>query len=160
MISVRQRAPVRGRVYPQTLRRRATRLLTMMGVQGAELSVLLTDDAEMRTLNAQWRGKDVPTDVLSFPQEDGPRPPGMPRALGDVVISLETAERQQRRGALPRLRDALGGDPGWSLADEVAFLLLHGVLHLLGHDHVEPDETAVMEALEAELLPRLVRGRR
>ncbi len=160
MISIRQRAPVRARVHPQTLRRRGTRLLTMMGVEGAELSVLLTDDAEIRTLNAQWRGKDLPTDVLSFPQEDGPRPPGVPRTLGDVVISLETAERQRLRGALPRLRDTLGGDPGWSLADEVTFLLLHGVLHLLGHDHVEPDETAAMEALEAELLPRLVRGRR
>ncbi|MCP4870928.1 MAG: rRNA maturation RNase YbeY [Proteobacteria bacterium] len=95
-----------------------------------ELSVVLMDDATIRPLNKQWRNKDEATDVLSFPLEEGP-------ILGDVVISVETARR--------RLNDE------WNLGDELLFLLIHGVLHLLGHDHLEGDEQAVMEAAEQAL---------
>ena len=83
-----------------------------------EISVVLCDDLFIQSLNAQWRGKDTPTDVLSFAQEDDPH------LLGDIVISLPTAARQA---------DAAG----WTLENEVALLEIHGLLHLLGYD----DET-------------------
>lgn len=164
MISLLQRAPVRGRIPVATLRRRATKLLAAIGRGDDELVVVLTDDDEIQALNRDYRGKDQPTDVLSFPQEEGeamPLPPGEPVPLGDVIISLDTAERQLADGCLPRLWPALQSDgpPEWTLMDEVTFLLLHGVLHLIGHDHMEPDEAAEMEALEAKLLPGLL-GRR
>ncbi len=157
MISVLQRPTVRGRVWPSTLRRRAARLLDQLQVGEAELVVTLTDDAEIRSLNAEWRGKDKPTDVLSFPQ-DAPHFPGVPRTLGDIIISVETAERQAGEGALPRIRQEIGAR-SWTLLDEVSFLMLHGLLHLLGHDHMEEAEALVMEAKEAELLPCLFGSR-
>ncbi|MCB9549376.1 MAG: rRNA maturation RNase YbeY [Myxococcales bacterium] len=158
------RATVRGQVWPATIRRRATRLLAALGRPDAELSIVLTDDAEVQELNAAWRGKDEPTDVLSFPQEEGsamPTAPGYEPPLGDIMISLETAARQAREdGCLPRLWAAVGSPdaaPDWSLLDETTFLLVHGVLHLLGFDHMTPEEAAVMEAQEAALLPALLR---
>ncbi len=107
------------------------------GGEALELSILLTDDAGIRPLNAQWRNKDVATDVLSFPLEEGP-------VLGDVVISVETAARR---------RDA----ERWRLEDELLFLLLHGVLHLLGHDHHVDEERQAMEAAEQRLWTALGR---
>src|SRR5688572_12775303 len=89
----------------------------------AELSVVFCDDAFIQALNREYRGYDRPTDVLSFPQE--PTPAGT-ELLGDVVISVETAQRQAR-------------EQGHALGHEVAWLLCHGVLHLLGYDD-ETDE--------------------
>ena len=109
----------------------------------AELSVMLCSDAAIQALNGEWRGKEVPTDVLSFPQGD--MPPGAPRHLGDVVISLDTAMRQAT-------------EQGHSLAQEMAVLLVHGVLHLLGHDHDEAAERARMHAEEQRLLAALGGG--
>ncbi len=103
-----------------------------------ELSVVLTDDAGIQPLNQRWRGIDEPTDVLSFPMEEGP-------VLGDVVISTETAARRVQAGP-------------WSLNDELLFLLIHGVLHLLGHDHHEPEARARMEAAEQALWTGLGRA--
>lgn len=166
MITVMQRGTVRGRVLPATIRRRAARLLEAIGRPEDDLCVLLTDDAEIQALNRAWRQKDKPTDVLSFSQLEGdipaPRPAGVPVALGDVVISLETAAEQVADGCLPRLWPALGDSssgPTWDLLAEVTFLLLHGTLHLIGHDHEHDDERAAMEAREAELLPSLLSGR-
>jgi probable rRNA maturation factor len=107
------------------------------GGESLELSLLLTDDAGIRPLNARWRDTDAATDVLSFPLEEGPM-------LGDVVISVETAARR---------RD---GDR-WRLEDELLFLLLHGVLHLLGHDHHVEEERQAMEAAEQRLWTALGR---
>ncbi|MCA9538905.1 MAG: rRNA maturation RNase YbeY [Myxococcales bacterium] len=167
MISVLQRATVRGKVTPSTVRRRAARLLAALNRPDDDLVIVLTDDDEVQALNREYRGKDAPTDVLSFAQMEGPEfpalPAGVPVALGDVVISLPTADRQVADGCLPRLWPALGNPaeaPPWALIDEVTFLLLHGVLHLIGHDHQAPDETARMEALEATLLPGLLNRRR
>ena len=103
-----------------------------------EVSVLLTDDPEIRALNARWRGIDAPTDVLAFPLEEGAR-------LGDVAISLETASRRVNL-------------PHWHLEDELLFLLLHGVLHLLGYDHIEAQDREQMEAQEQALWTILGRG--
>ena len=101
-------------------------LLGLLGLADAELSLSLVGDAAIRELNRTWRSVDRSTDVLAFPleAEPGPGTRAEPRLLGDVVISLDTAARQ-----------ADGG--GWSLAEEVNRLLLHGLLHLVGYDHEE-----------------------
>ncbi len=116
----------------------------------AELSIVLCDDATMAPLNQQWRGKEGPTDVLSFPQEEGEAlalPPGMPRQLGDLVISVDTAARQA---------DELGHD----LRAELQVLVVHGLLHLLGYDHeTGSEDAAVMRAEEDRVLTLLGGGR-
>lgn len=96
-----------------------------------ELSILLVDDAAIRPMNERWRNVDAATDVLSFPMHEGP-------LLGDVVISIETAQRRLRPG-------------DWALEDEVLFLLIHGLLHLLGHDHEQHNERSLMEQAEQQL---------
>jgi len=119
------------------LAQRATIVLSAIDAADAELSVVLCGDDTIRTLNAEWRAKDAATDVLSFPQ--GEMPPGAPRHLGDVVISVDTAQRQ-------------ADELGHALDDELGVLLTHGVLHLLGHDHHEADDRAAMLEEEARLL--------
>lgn len=110
-----------------------------------EVSLLLCGDETIRELNRDYREKDRPTDVLSFPQEEGPAMPlGMaedeiPHMLGDIVISVDTARRQAE-------------EHGWSVQDEVEALFAHSLLHLLGYDHETPGEKAVMRARENELL--------
>jgi probable rRNA maturation factor len=115
---------MRGRRAPALARRlgrAAERLLDRLRLAGAELSILLVSDREMRTLNRRWRGADRPTDVLAFAQRegDGEAPDGV---LGDVVISVDTARRQ-------------AAEHGQALAHEGERLLIHGLLHLLGYDH-------------------------
>lgn len=85
----------------------------------------------MRALNAQYRGKDAPTDVLSFTQETAAPLPGAPRLLGDVVVSVDTAARQAAAG-------------GRTLDDETAQLVIHGVLHLLGYDDATTEGFSTM----------------
>ncbi len=94
-----------------------------LGYPDAELSVGLTGDPEIHALNRDWRHKDRATDVLSFPQLEGEAPRSGRSVLGDVVISMDTAAAQAHRA-------------GRSLEEEVRWLLVHGILHLLGHDHV------------------------
>jgi probable rRNA maturation factor len=106
-----------------------------------EAAILLTDDAEMRALNKQWRGLDKPTDVLSFPR-DAPEIPGQPQYLGDIAVGYDTA-----------LRDA--ESMGRPFEAHMAHLLIHGFLHLLGYDHIEAEDAKVMEPLEVELLASL-----
>ena len=103
------------------LRRSARKLLDRLRLRDAELSILLVSDREMRVLNRRWRGRDRPTDVLSFAQGDG-EPDAPDGLLGDVVISVDTARRQaaERRETVGR---------------EAERLLIHGLLHLLGYDH-------------------------
>lgn len=115
------------------------------GPPGAvELSVVLADDSFVRTLNRTWRGQDRATDVLSFPQQepahlDAPPPADMPLMLGDVVLARETVERDSAAA-------------GVGLAERVSHLVVHGVLHLLGHDHDEPEAERRMRALESRTL--------
>jgi probable rRNA maturation factor len=108
---------------------------------GGEVSVLITDDAEMHDLNKRWRGLDKPTDVLSFPA-DGPEIPGEPIHLGDIALGFETA-----------MRDA--AEMGRSAEAHISHLLVHGFLHLLGYDHIGSADAAVMEKLEAAILAEL-----
>lgn len=106
-------------------------------------------------MNAEWRGEDRPTDVLSFPmvEDVADLMPGMP--LGDIVINLEYAARLLETAEhRARVAGELGVAPEtltWELEDEVEFLLIHGLLHLVGHDHAEPDEEAEMKAMERTL---------
>ncbi len=123
---------------PSALRDDAALMLNAVGEVHAELSVLLCDDGAIRELNRTWRGVDQATDVLSFPQGDD-NPPGAPRALGDIVISLDTAASQ-------------ASELGHSVEVELRVLLAHGLLHLLGHDHDDQDDRAAMEAEEQRLL--------
>ncbi|MBU4533793.1 MAG: rRNA maturation RNase YbeY [Eubacteriales bacterium] len=114
-------------------------------VNGVEVSVALVDDERIRELNRDYRGKDQPTDVLSFPMdEDDMDEAGVPTLLlGDVVISIPTAARQ-----------AL--EYGWPLETEVARLTVHGTLHLLGYDHeVDEVEGERMRRREEEILQGL-----
>ncbi|MDP6931394.1 MAG: rRNA maturation RNase YbeY [Myxococcota bacterium] len=117
-------------------------LLGALNLPAAELSVVLCDDAFIHPLNRDWRGKDQPTDVLSFAQREGEGADPDDSLLGDVLISLDTASRQARQR-------------GHSLVQEVRILLVHGLLHLLGYDHETNEEAEVMEALERLLLSQL-----
>lgn len=128
---------------------------------GLEVSLLLTDDAHIQDLNKAWRGKDKPTNVLSFP---APAPPGNlsrnlagnsganlggnlagnfgPRHLGDIALAYETLVREAEAESKP-------------LAHHYAHLIVHGVLHLLGYDHEVEAEAEIMEALEVKALATL-----
>jgi len=111
-----------------------------------ELSVLLTDDATVRGLNRRWRSIDAPTNVLAFPAAPGPAPPaGAPKALGDVTLAYETVAREAEA-------------QGKSLDAHLAHLVIHGVLHLLGHDHDRAAEARAMESLEARAMGSLGYG--
>jgi rRNA maturation RNase YbeY len=125
------------------LRARARRLLGAVGENRSELSIALVDDARMCALNTEWRGKRRTTDVLAFPLREGEGADHCRGLLGDVVIGVETARRRAR--SRHRAPD-----------DELARLLVHGVLHLLGVDHVRGSEARAMRAEERRLL-RLVR---
>ncbi len=110
-----------------------------------EVSVLVTNDARIQELNRQYRQLDKPTDVLSFALEEDQSvvlPPGFPRLLGDVIVSMETVSRQasEHHGTTPK---------------ECAWALCHGVLHLLGYDHQTDEEEARMRAQEQAVLEQL-----
>ena len=104
------------------IKKRLQRLMQYLGCPDAELSILFTNDQTIRTLNRIYRHKDTPTNVLAFPQTPSPRTELGIRLLGDVVVSLPMAAREARA-----TRQAL--------EDHVTFLLVHGILHLLGYDH-------------------------
>lgn len=115
----------------------ARAVLATEGAEG-ELTVTFVDVTEMTALNGEHMGKVAPTDVLSFPLDDEPTP-GVPTLLGDVVICPAVAADQF-------------ADHAGTFDDEIALLVVHGILHVLGHDHDEPGETAVMRRRELELL--------
>ena len=138
------------------IRSKAGHLFLALDLPDVELSVLLCGDEEIHELNAQYRGVDAPTDVLSFPLlEPFATPPGDGFPIGDVVISLDYAERTcASRTHHARVAAELGvpaNELEWDLVSECEFLLIHGLLHLIGHDHAEPDEEAEMKRAEREL---------
>ena len=109
--------------------------------QGDELGLTFTDDAAIAELNERWRGKPTATNVLSFP---APPPPAaqLPRFLGDIVLAFETIEREAKAEDKP-------------IEQHLAHLVVHGLLHLLGHDHEEDEDANRMEALETAILAGL-----
>jgi probable rRNA maturation factor len=125
----------------------------------ASIGLILSDDAELASLNAAHMGMQGPTDVLSFPLLPAasfapgadppviPGPPGHRLHLGDIVVSVERARAQAAEG-----RGGQTGDVSWSWTDELRLLVTHGTLHICGWDHAEPVEEAEMRALERRLL--------
>lgn len=108
-----------------------------------EVSIVLSNDYEVQRLNREWRHQNKPTNVLSFPSGETKARAGEPLLIGDVILAYETARQEVARGDSPSLRDHL------------AHLLVHGILHLLGHDHEDDDEAEEMEGLEASLLSKI-----
>lgn len=141
---VRIDPPFRQEVSAPWLRRVARLALAAEGVRAAELSIVITDDEAVRQLNRAYAGEDEATDVLSFSLQEGeafPSPDGLLR-LGEVVISLPTAQRQAEAAGRP-------------LLEEVAHLLVHGILHLLGYDHALPQEEERMRERERAILAQV-----
>jgi probable rRNA maturation factor len=127
----------------------------------AELSVLLVDESVMTELHVRWMGESASTDVLAFPMDElrppqpggaraehaqGAEPPGVPGLLGDVVICPQVARAQARHAE-------------HDVRDEIDLLCTHGILHLLGYDHADPDEHATMFGLQDRLLASWRSGR-
>ena len=111
----------------------------------AELAVMLTDDSGIRTLNANWRGIDRPTNVLSFPAlqpEAARKDDDPPRMLGDIAIAYETMRKE-------------ASDEQKPFDHHLSHLAVHGFLHLIGYDHETDDDAEAMEALEQEILAEL-----
>ncbi|HUA09183.1 MAG TPA: rRNA maturation RNase YbeY [Candidatus Acidoferrales bacterium] len=134
---IHYRNEVRGSgVDARALKSALRRLLASVDQSGAAISLTLVDDETIRALNHAHRGKDKATDVLSFPLE--PEPFSGERLLGDIVISVDTARRQ-------------AADYDAPLQRELERLMIHGLLHVLGHDHMEAQERRVMEAEERRL---------
>ena len=110
-----------------------------------EISVVLSDDAEVQALNRQYRGIDKPTNVLSFAaldDEDAPIPQDGPILLGDIILAYETTVTEAQA-------------EGKTVSNHLSHLVVHGVLHLLGFDHIEDDEAEEMEGLERSALAAL-----
>jgi probable rRNA maturation factor len=127
------------------LDRAATSVFAVLGERyggRSELSVVFTDDAHVRELNAGWRGKDKPTNVLSFPAFPASGGGALPPMLGDIVLAAETVAREA----------ALESKP---LENHISHLVIHGLLHLLGYDHETETEAEAMEAIERIALARL-----
>jgi probable rRNA maturation factor len=123
--------------------------------EDCEVTLLATDDARIAILNAEFRARETATNVLSWPSEDlsaeapGGPPllpeadfPGEPPCLGDIALAFETCMREAEAGGKP-------------LADHATHLIVHGILHLLGYDHIHDDDAALMERLEVEILGEL-----
>ena len=139
---VSRRAPHSPQLRSRAVRSMANRMLRALSIESAELSVLLTDDASIRSLNRDFRDHDAPTDVLAFSLDSphaGERWARDARMLGDIVISVDTAQRQAR-------------ELGHLLHQEVTWLLAHGLLHLLGYDHSTRAERRRMDGMTARLV--------
>ena len=132
--------------FPQDLLERAANATLEQQAHSldVELSIILTDDARLHELNLNYLGVDAPTDVLSFPASETDPETGA-RYVGDILISIPRAQAQAEAA-------------GHSLEAEVQLLVVHGVLHLLGHDHADAEEKARMWKAQAEILEGLGLG--
>jgi len=126
------------------LKRRLGILMRELDLTGADLSVSVTDDEEIRSINAQYRGVDKATNVLAFAMEEGEPMPGAPRVLGDIIISTDTICRE-------------AGPLGYTDGEMFYFYLIHGLLHLIGYDHEQGDGEAARQEAETERLWNLIR---
>ena len=121
------------------MRKQVTKIFAVLGFQTQEVSITFASDIFVRRLNKKYRGIDRPTDVLAFAMQEGEWTEIQPQLLGDVVISVDTAKRQ-----------AL--EMGHSLEKELAILLIHGILHLAGYDHIQEEDARKMRAMENTIL--------
>ena len=110
--------------------------------KGSTVAILLADDERVRALNAQYRGKDTSTNVLSFPNDEPAAFPGDEPHLGDIILAKGVVEKEAR-------------EQKKAIENHIAHLVAHGLLHLLGYDHMDDDDAAVMEGLEVDILARL-----
>ncbi len=140
MIHLKVNPSLQTSLAPEALKRAAQAALAHQSMDD-DLTILLTDDAQLRELNREYLGLDAPTDVLSFPASVTD-PETARRYLGDILISVQRAEEQARAA-------------GHALQAEVQLLVVHGTLHLLGYDHAEAGEKARMWNVQAEILERL-----
>ena len=120
-------------------RRMARRTLTSEGRPDAEVSILFIGEEEMRSMNKQYLGKNVPTDVLAFRMADGEHPEINPSLLGDVIVSADEALIQAQARNI-------------CVNDELALYVVHGILHLLGYDDRQPAEASIMRRKQQEIL--------
>ena len=148
-MTVRQSDVEKERRRPLSFLRKVvlTTLKTAPCEEDSEVCLTLTDDAGIQSLNSHYRGMDKPTDVLAFRLEDEQEsgfwlPEGVSRPLGDVIVSLDTVERQAQEN-------------GNSLESELAWVICHGSLHLLGFDHQTDEQLAEMRAWERTVLDSL-----
>lgn len=131
------------KISPQQIRKTAQALLNALDNPDGELSILILDDPQIERLNKQYRGRQGPTNVLSFPMQEGDFSGINPNLLGDVVISIETAAKE-------------GEKLGMTIAERFKFLLIHGILHLFGYDHEKSEKEAVqMDQKSAELFKKV-----
>ena len=122
------------------IRQKTEQILNALGCDAHEISIVIMDDPEIRELNSNFRGMDKPTNVLSFPMQEGEFSNITPGLLGDVVISLTTATKEAAQANI-------------SIDERMSQLLIHGILHLLGFDHeVDDNEAGRMEEKSLELL--------
>jgi probable rRNA maturation factor len=131
-VEIRAHQKIAGRIDRARLKRVAQKTLRAEK-SSMPLAIYITTDAEIHQLNRAFHATDAPTDVLSFPMDDG----------GDIAISYETAKRQAH-------------DAGWRIADEIELLTVHGILHLLGYDDLTPRQRARMWKRQAQILGRKI----
>jgi probable rRNA maturation factor len=142
MITLEISDSYQDQVEADSLERAAVQTLEHEGLsEGSSFSIVITDDAQLRLLNHQYLGIDAPTDVLSFPADYTDPDTGAPY-LGDIIISFPRSEAQASAAGHP-------------LKDELQLLVVHGVLHLLGYDHIEEEDKARMWAAQEEILENL-----
>ncbi len=141
MINIEIIPEFRRMFMPGILERAATAALVQQSAPDVDLTLVLTGDTQVQTLDREYLGNDAPTDVLSFPSTVTDPETGR-RYLGDIIISVPQAESQSQAA-------------GYSLEAELSLLVVHGVLHLLGHDHAELKDKARMWAAQSEVLSRL-----
>lgn len=140
MINIETNPSLQTSLAPGLLERASLAVLAHQSADG-DLTIVLTDDAQLHQLNRDYLNIDAPTDVLSFPASETD-PETDRRYLGDILISVQRAEEQARAA-------------GHSLEEEAQLLAVHGTLHLLGHDHARADEKARMWKAQAEVLTEL-----
>jgi len=115
------------------------KILELLDIEDKEVSILIVDDEDIRKINRDYLGRDRPTNVISFSMSEGEFGDVNPSILGDIIISAETAKKDAENHSIP-------------FEDEIDFLLIHGLLHLLGYDHETTDSDAeIMKAKEKEL---------
>ena len=135
----------RHKILKRSLRKIAQRILDVSGYPEAELSILILDNPRIQEVNREYLQRDRPTNVISFAMQEGEGAGLLPLVLGDVVISAERAATDAAEAGIP-------------FEHELWFLLVHGVLHLLGYDHERgsAEDAELMEARETEIFTQLV----
>lgn len=133
----------RHRLAKDDIRTTARRVLNALGYPDAQLSVLIVSDEQITELNQTYLNHEGPTNVISFPMQEGPYADITPDLLGDVVISVDTAHHE-------------AGKAGMETMERFNELLIHGILHLLGYDHVNSEEEAAVMQQKSDELMKLI----